>query len=363
MALIKYKLGDLICQRREKYSGTDNLPVRGVSREGFIPAKKSGKGTNQIFYKNDFVFNPARMELNSIAFNRDYEKALCSSTYEIFFVVKPEIILPDYLNLFVKRSEFARWCDFVSTGSVRECCHVEDISTLEITLPPLDVQEKFVAVYNSLVENKKVYERGLNDLKLVCDGYIDGLKHTAKKFRLGEILEEIDERNFDGKYNKAYGINITKNFMLSNSSSDDLRRYKIVRKNQFVCSLMRVGRDKVIPVALLDKNCPLIVSPAYIVLEIKSDSVIPEYLFMWLSRSETDRRAVFMSDASIRSGVEKQRFFEMEIPIPSLEIQKSIAAIYDVYRTRQKILERLKLQIKKICPILIKGSLDEGAKI
>ena len=159
MALTKYKLSDLICQRREKYDGIENLPVRGVSREGFIPAKKSGKGTNQIFYKNDFVFNPARMELNSIAFNRDYEKALCSSTYEIFFVVKPEIILPEYLNLFVKRSEFARWCDFVSTGSVRECCHISNLCEVEIPIPSLEIQKSIAAIYDVYRTRQKILER------------------------------------------------------------------------------------------------------------------------------------------------------------------------------------------------------------
>ena len=54
------------------------------------------------------------------------------------------------------------------------------------------------------------------------------------KYKLGDLIELVDERNFEGKYNKAYGINITKNFMLSNASSDDLRRYKIVR-NKSVC--------------------------------------------------------------------------------------------------------------------------------
>ena len=67
-----------------------------------------------------------------------------------------------------------------------------------------------------------------------------------------------------------------------------------------------------------------------------------------------------MSDTSIRSGVEKKRFFEIEVPVPSMEIQKSIAAIYEVWQERKRISERLKEQIKKICPMLIKGSLDEG---
>jgi len=62
MALRKIKIGMLIKQRREKYSGHEMLPIRGVSREGFIPPKQDGADTSiyNVFYKDDFVFNPAK---------------------------------------------------------------------------------------------------------------------------------------------------------------------------------------------------------------------------------------------------------------------------------------------------------------
>lgn len=170
----KFSIGEFICERREKYVGEENLPVRGVSREGFIPAKKSGKGTNQLFYKNDFVFNPARMELNSIAFNVDYEKALCSSTYEIFFVVKPEILLPEYLNLFVKRREFARWCDFIGIGSVRECVHISDLCEVEIPIPSLEIQKSIAAIYDVYRTRQKILERLKLQIKKICPILIKG---------------------------------------------------------------------------------------------------------------------------------------------------------------------------------------------
>ena len=50
---------------------------------------------------------------------------------------------------------------------------------------------------------------------------------------------------------------------------------------------------------------------------------------------------------------------EIEIPIPDIEIQKSIASIYSVYIKRREINEQLKAQMKDICPVLIRGSLEE----
>ena len=103
MQLTKYKLGDLIAQRREKNKDYD-LPIRGVSREGFIKPKVEEADTSiyNVFYKNDFVFNPARMELNSIALNLDLDKALCSSLYEVFYVKDEKVILPEFLNLHIR---------------------------------------------------------------------------------------------------------------------------------------------------------------------------------------------------------------------------------------------------------------------
>ncbi len=80
MGLRKYKLGELIKQRREKFDGKDELQSWGVSRDGFIRPKQEDADTSiyNVFYRNDFVFNPARMELNSIALNTSYDKAICS---------------------------------------------------------------------------------------------------------------------------------------------------------------------------------------------------------------------------------------------------------------------------------------------
>lgn len=50
----------------------------------------------------------------------------------------------------------------------------------------------------------------------------------------------------------------------------------------------------------------------------------------------------------------------VKIPIPSIEIQKYIIKIYDAFIMRRDINERLKSQLKNICPILIKGSMDEA---
>ena len=81
---------------------------------------------------------------------------------------------------------------------------------------------------------------------------------------------------------------------------------------------------------------------------------------LWLSRKEFDRYARFNSWGSAREIFSFAEMCDVEIPIPDIKIQKSIAAIYEVYQARKNFAEQLKEQIKNICPILIKGSQDEG---
>lgn len=143
----------------------------------------------------------------------------------------------------------------------------------------------------------------------------------------------------------------------------NLENYKVVRPNQFAYVADTSRRGDKMSLALNEKNFPVIVSPISIVFSTKAEKLLPQYLMLFFNRSEFDRYARFHSWGSAREVFTWKDLCEVEIPIPEMKIQRSIAAIYEVMRTRKKILERLKEQIKDICPILIKGSLDEGAML
>ena len=178
---------------------------------------------------------------------------------------------------------------------------------------------------------------------------------------VGELIKYVDERNKDGQIRKFYGININKEFMptVANVDNVDATKYKVVKKNRFVFSGMQTGRDKTIRIALFQDDEPIIVSPAYTTFEIKDENIIlPEYFFMLFLSNESDRYGWFISDSSVRANLDLSRFEEIIFQIPPIEIQKKYIKIYRaIYRV-----EELNLKIKDICPVLIKGSLEEVAK-
>lgn len=81
---------------------------------------------------------------------------------------------------------------------------------------------------------------------------------------------------------------------------------------------------------------------------------------LFLSRNEFNRYARFHSWGSARETFNWEDICDVQIPIPDIDVQKSIAEMYTVYNARKKINKQLKAQIKNICPILIRGSLEEG---
>ena len=176
--------------------------------------------------------------------------------------------------------------------------------------------------------------------------------------RLGDYIQLVDNRNKDLQVTNLLGINITKNFMpsVANVSGSDMSKYKIIQKGQFAYSAMQVGRDECIRLALYTEDKPAIISPAYSVIEvIDENELLPEYMMMWFQRPESDRYGWFISDSSVRASLEWERFIEIEIPVPDIEIQEAIVTIYHTLEARKRINEQLKASIKPICPVLMRG--------
>lgn len=155
--------------------------------------------------------------------------------------------------------------------------------------------------------------------------------------RIGDYIKEVKEKNVTLEASLLLGININKFFMpsVANVIGTDMSNYRIVKKNQFACNRMHVGRDYRIPVALSNRDEPFMVSPAYDVFEIIDSSVLlPEYLMMWFSRKEFDRNAWFYTDADVRGGLQWKAFCDMQLPIPSPEKQREIVREYNVIQNR-----------------------------
>lgn len=377
MGLTKYKLGKLIeqCNNRntdEEYTADD---VRGISTgKEFIETKANMDGVSLTSYKivkeNEFAYvadTSRRGDKIAVAFNRNEGNILISSIYTVFYVSKPELLLSDYLFMFFNRSEFDRYSRFNSWGSARETFSWEDMCDMEVDLPPLSIQQKYVDIYNAMLANQQSYERGLEDLKLVCDAYIDDLRKKLSHRKLGSYISMCENKNDDLVYgiDAVRGVSIEKKFIdtKANMEGVSLKPYEIVNPNEFAYVTVTSRNGEKISLARNNSNEVYICSSSYIVFKVNDTrELLPEYLSMLFERSEFNRYSRFNSWGSARETFDWEEMCDVRIPVPDIEIQQDIVNIFEAYNTRKDINEKLKAQIKDICPILIKGSIEEARK-
>ena len=264
--------------------------------------------------------------------------------------------------MYFNRSEFDRFSRFNSWGSARETFSWEDMCDMDVELPPIDIQQKYVDIYNAMVSNQQCYERGLDDLKLTCDAYIEDLRRKIPCEEIGPYLRECNEKNEGNAITLFQGVNVDHVFTEPKRVAEDSENGSVVRTGQFAFNkVMKSNRTK-LPIALREgPDC--VVSNSYQVFEITDTKKLnPKYLLMWFNRTETQRYAGFISFGTTRDIFTFEDMGKIEIPIPSAEIQQDVVDIFTVYQERSEINERLKMQLKDICPILIKGSIEEARK-
>ena len=350
------RLGDYITQRREK-NDNYNVPICGVTRDGFIPPKQDGADTSlyNVFYKNDFIFNPARMELNSIYLNLEYEKAICSSLYEIFYVNKPHELLPEYLNLFIKREEFARYCWFDAIGSARNYYRVSNMQDIRIPLPSIEVQKKLVATYNGLTSLAEQNEALIEPLTKACEAMVVDCKYKYPEVTLGEYIEELDIRNSDNKIKLVKSVSVTKEFKDTNAkvNKEELRGYKLVPPSH-IAYVQTTKNEKCFANALNTTEDTYVVSQVDRVVKSKDNDVLNiGFLHLILRTKEFDRYAIFNSWGSARETFDWNEFCRVKIPLPPPEVQKSVVSLYTCLEEAKKIASKAREQLKTLCPALV----------
>ena len=194
-----------------------------------------------------------------------------------------------------------------------------------------------------------------------------GLKSNYEP--IGNFIQPVDECNGNLRDLPLVGLSISKEFIpsVANIIGTDLSNYKVIKKNQFACSLMQVSRDGKMPVAMFAED-EAIMSPAYPLFEVMDEKkLLPEYLMMWFSRSEFDREAAYYAVGGVRGNLPWEDFLEMKVPVPKIETQRAIVAEYNALQNRiiinQKIIQKLEETAQAIYKEWFVDNKDEGWEV
>ena len=362
------QLGEYIepCDKRNsegKYTLDD---VRGISTDKkFIPTKANMDGVSLTSYKvvnpNEFAYvadTSRRGDKIALALNSTSTAVLISSIYTTFRSKDIKKLLPDYLYLIMCRSEFDRYSRFNSWGSARETFDWSEFCRTEIPLPSIEVQQKLVDTYNGLKALAEQNEALIEPLSKACEAFIVDCKTKYPEVELGEYIELCDERNSDGKYtlDDVRGISIQKKLIFTKADMQgvSLTPYKLLKPREFSYVTVTSRNGGKISLAINDTENTYIVSSSYENFRCKDVSkLLPEYLFLLLSRSEFDRYSRFNSWGSARETFDWSELCRVKIPLPPIEEQRSIVNIYTCLEEAKKIASEAREKLKTLCPALV----------
>ena len=297
-----------LIDERNKNAAIGRLLGINISKN-FMPSVANVSGTDlskyKIIRKGQFatnVMHVGRDERLPIALYDDDDPAIVSPAYKTFEVIDESLVLPEFLMIFFQRGELDRLAWFFCDSSIRGGLDWERFCEIEIPMPHPDEQRKYVSIYTALRENQKCYDKSLEDLRLICDAYLESQLKKGNSQKLGPYIRQTEDRNHDLAVNNLLGISVSKKFIPSRAYRKDLNTagYKVVRDQQFGYVSVTSRNGEKISIALL-KGSDGVISSTYVAFEIiDTKFLLPEYLFLWVSRPEFDRYARFHSWGSAR---------------------------------------------------------------
>ena len=155
--------------------------------------------------------------------------------------------------------------------------------------------------------------------------------------RLGNYIELVQERNKGAHITNLMGVSIAKKFIpsIANIIGTDLSTYRIVHPGNFAFCPVTSRNGEKITIARYKGKDDCIISQAYLPFRVIDENELdPDYLMMWVMRSEFDRYARFHSHGSVRELFSWEEMCNVYLPIPNIEEQRKIVAEFQAVEQR-----------------------------
>lgn len=362
MALSSIKIKDVIKISDEKNIRDFDYAFFGINiNKEFMPSvantSKVDRRKYKILRKKRFVFSgmqTGRDNCIRIGMYDNDTPVLVSPAYTTFEVTNPAI-LPEYFFMIFRSKEMDRYGAFLSDSSVRSNLDWDRFCDIELTVPPIEIQKKYVAIYEGMLVNLRILQKSIVDLKTISYGVLEGLKQ--KRFeKLGHFIKESNEKNINCSDLQIVGISKGQKLIASDSRTNgvDKKKYFVLHAGDFAYSPIHINEGSI---ALNSAKKDFIVSPIYKVFRIiDKTKLYPPFLMLLFSRTEFIRYCWFNAFGSARDSFGWNDLCALEIPVPSFSTQKLIASFFEMYSLKKQKIENLQDIISKSCPILIRGS-------
>ena len=368
------KLGKLLEVADEYNSNGLKLQFFGVNKDKqFMPTIANTEGLNptkyKIIRKNIFVFSgmqTGRDMCIRFALYTDDNPVLLSPAYTLLRVKDESIIIPEYLFIYFLSSERDRLGAFYSDASVRANLELYRFFQIEIPLPAIEVQREYVAAYRSLQQLAEQNEALAAPLQEACFSHLAHIKTTFKSVSLSDYIEQCTDKNSNNEFGveSLQGVTSESVFDTSKAKTEGLKfdTYKIVYENDFAYNPSRINLGSI----ALRKGNPCIISPMYVVFRLTLKGklhILPEFLLLWFLRKEFLRSTIFYASGSVRDTFDFYAMQQVKIPLPPIEVQRSIVALYNCTEEARAIAKEAREQLKILAPAMVQRAANTPVEV
>ncbi|MFQ3580096.1 MAG: N-6 DNA methylase, partial [Bacteroidales bacterium] len=350
------KLGELIEERTERIKEKDIQVWTVSNNKGFVNTENyfEKKVTSEsisnykIVKKNYFAYNPARINVKSIALNQTEEEGCVSPMYVVFEIIDTKLD-PKYLfNILKESKEIYKEINKKSQGSVRIQLKYDDFATIQIPLPPIEVQREIVAEiegYQKLIDGcRQVVDSWKPQIDIDPDWPVVRIDEVFTEIKNGKNVEQIDEI---GKYrvsriqtisNGSFDLNKTKWTNNKVDENDFLKEGDILLSH--INSMEHLAKA-----AIFTNIQEKVVHGINLILFRPDINRINPFFAIRIFKSKlfVDKARSFAQKAVNQASIKITDLKSIQIPLPPLSVQQEIVAKIEA---EQKVIDGCRELIK-----------------
>ncbi len=331
----KCRLGDITENFNLRNKDKIQYPMFSVTNDrGFVPQSEQFEGRDmvgedikayKIIHTNDFAYNPARINVGSIAMYTGEKPCMISSLYVCFKTTKE--VNNEWLMQLLKTPKMNYYYNVNGEGGVRVYLFYPNFARIRMSIPKIEEQKKIAKLLNLIDERIATQNKIIEDLKKLKSAIIEKLysEIQGKEYSYRQLFDVVNERNKQMEYSNILSASQEKGMINRDDLNLDIQfersninTYKIVRAGDYVIHLRSFQGG----FAFSDKSG--VCSPAYTILRPNS---FLEYSY--LSNYFTSQRfikSLIIVTYGIRDGrsINVDEWLSMKITIPSKEHQQYI---------------------------------------
>ncbi len=352
MMYMRVRLGNYIEEYSKKNKADEDIPVYSVtSTQGFCrdyfgkEVASKDKTTYKIVPQGCFAYNPSRINVGSVDWQRNEERVIVSPLYNVFSV--SEELDQEYLYYYLKSDFALQRIRAVATGSVRDNLKLEMLKEFPILLPPKNDQK---TIANNLDRVKRIIELRKSEIdkmnELIKARFVEmfGDKEKAwpvvtiadicKDSRTGPFGSALHHDEFVNEGIFVLGIdNAVENRFsynrmryITEDKYQQLKRYTVYPGDVIITIMGTVGRSAVIP-----KDMPKAINTKHLACITPDAGVVDSYFLCNAFQIHPDIKQQLrgQTKGAIMDGLNLTIIKGLKFRLPPLELQKQFLEFYN----------------------------------